>query len=98
MYSLLGFTYFSVTITLWARSFENYRAKIHELDTVRSNEIKEHWSYKDQYWGMLLKDRRTFPLYRAELEPFIANVHSRITLVVSGIVAAIVCLFIDNLR
>lgn len=94
MLLMFGFIYFSVTVLIWSRSFALYKAKIHEFDTNRPNEIKEHWSYQDQYWGMLFSNRSSFPLYREELEPYIARVRSTLAWVLSGILVAITSAFI----
>lgn len=96
MISILAVIYCAITILVWARSFENYKAKIHELDSYRQNEMKEYLSYQDQYWGMLLSKRKSFPLYRAELEPYIKKVRSTSSLAGSGLIVAPLTLIIEN--
>lgn len=96
MLSILAVIYFAFTILVWTRSFENYKAKVHELESKRQNEVEEYLSYQDQYWGMLFSGRKSFPLYRAELEPYIKNVRSKLSLAVSGIVIAFVTVVMEN--
>lgn len=96
MLSILAFIYCAITILIWTRCFENYKAKVHQLDTKRQNEIKEHLSYQDQYWGMLLSGRKSFPLYREELEPYIKKVRSKSSLVMSGFVITFLTVIIED--
>jgi hypothetical protein len=96
MFSIVAFIYFSVTLLIWTRSFQNYKAKVHDLDSERQHEIKEYLSYQDQYWGMLFANRKSFPLYRVELEPYINKVRSTLLLVLSGFIVAFSVLIMEN--